>query len=142
MQGLLVNEKEYLAVFAHHQDVLDVTSIGPFKRLSSRQGACPNWQGACTVYDNRPMECRLFPFTVSLIAATSKTVRLTLHDRVDCPQKVQLRPSPETAICWVTSFAHQAYGTQKRVRITFERGWGKVTTTLLRLALRLRLIRP
>ncbi len=138
MQGLMVTETEYERVFSRHQNALEITQTGRLKRLTSKAGPCPNWQGACTVYEDRPMECRLFPFTVSIVAATSKTVHITAHDRVDCPQKETLRPRETTARRLIEAFAREAYGPNLTIHISFERGFGRLKALLLRLALRLR----
>ena len=138
MQGLMVTETEYERVFSRHQNALEITQTGRLKRLTSKTGPCPNWQGACTVYEDRPMECRLFPFTVSIVAATSKTVHITAHDRVDCPQKEALRPREATARRLIEAFAREAYGPNHTIHISFERGFGRLKALLLRLALRLR----
>lgn len=141
MQGLLVTESEFQRVFSRHHNALEITQTGRLKRLTSKAGPCPNWHGACTVYEDRPMECRLFPFTVSLVAATSQTIHITAHDRVDCPQKEALRPREAAAIDLIKAFARDAYGPGHTVHISFERGVGKIKALLLKLALRLRLFR-
>jgi hypothetical protein len=141
MQGLMVTETEYERVFARHQTALEVSQTGRLKRLTSKAGPCPNWQGACTVYADRPMECRLFPFTVSVVAATDKTVHITVHDRVDCPQKDALRPREAVARGLIEAFARDAYGPELAIRISFERGLGRLKALLLRLGLRLRWFR-
>jgi len=138
MQGLMVTEAEYERVFARHQHALEITQSGSLKRLTSKAGACPNWQGACTVYADRPMECRLFPFTVSVVATSSKTVHITAHDRVDCPQKEALRPREAVARRLIEAFAREAYGPDHSIRISFEHGLGKWKAFLLKLGLRLR----
>jgi Fe-S-cluster containining protein len=142
MQGLLVTENEYERVFEGHAHALEVTQSGRLKRLTSKAGPCPNWQGACTVYEDRPMECRLFPFTVSVVAATAKTVHITAHDRVDCPQKAVLLPRETVARSLIEAFAREAYGRDRTIRISFERGLGRMKARLLRLGLRLRWFKP
>ncbi len=138
MQGLMVTETEYQRVFARHREALEITQAGRLKRLTSKAGPCPNWLGACTVYADRPMECRLFPFTLSVVAASPRSVHITAHDRVDCPQKEALRPRESAARSLIEGFARDAYGPDRAVRVSFERGFGRLKALLLKLGLRLR----
>ncbi len=141
MQGLMVTKTEFERAFSRHRDALDITSHGKLMRLTAKAGPCPNWQGACAIYEDRPMECRLFPFTISVVATTPRRVHITAHNRVNCPQKDHLLPDETTARGLFEAFAREAFGSDRSVHIVFERGLaGKVRVFLLKLGLRLRLL--
>ena len=139
MQGLMVTRAEYDRAFRPHESALEVTHQGPLLRLTAKHGPCPNWQGACTCYEDRPMECRLFPYTVSIVATSPRAVHVTVHDRVNCPLKSELRPAKEAARRLIEPFALEAYGNDRPVSIHFEdSGWGRLKALLFRIGLRIR----
>lgn len=134
LDGLVVTAREYERVFARHADRLDVTEVGELRRVSARGAPCPNFEGRCTVYDDRPMECRLFPVTTHVVAVSGDTVRVTVHDRTNCPQKAALMPDDATVTRFVEGFARDAYGPEKAVEVIFERGFGRAAAYGLKAA--------
>jgi len=122
LSGLLLSRREYEAHFARHEENLITTHKGSFFQVTSKKGVCPNWDGQCTLYGDRPAECRLFPVTVGAVEETSTTLTMTLHSRTTCPQKETLLPSDEEAIAMARALASDAVGDTKTIRVFFERG--------------------
>lgn len=64
--------------------------------LSVRPGYnCPhlNEQMLCTIYDSRPVECRIFPYTVNQTYQMGSVVLFTYHGKTPCSRKKELFPS-------------------------------------------------
>ena len=125
LKGLRLSPQEYARHFAHHGDALSVRQDGPHYQVTSKAGPCPNWQGQCTVYETRPMECRLFPVTISNVATLGDTVVVVAHDRTACPQSSALRPSAETVETLIAGFVRESYGEHRTLRLVMDSGLGR-----------------
>lgn len=122
LKGLRLSPQEYEANFAHHAAALEIVRDGPQYRVTAKAGPCPNWKDQCTVYDTRPMECRLFPMTVSHVVEMGGHVIALAHDRTGCPQQQTLRPDNETAKAMIDGFLQDAYGGDKHRTILIDEG--------------------
>ena len=111
LSGLRVTETEFQRCFASHLDQLDIEHEGPVLVLTPKHGAaCPNWQaGGCAVYENRPRECRLFPFTLYVRKPGDRLVSIGYHSDTRCPQKQALLPPDADARAIVASFGEEAF---------------------------------
>lgn len=122
LSGLKLLESEYNLHFASDCRRLRTQEEGQFYTVSSKDaGPCPQWlKGRCNIYHDRPIECRLFPYTIGLIACDESYVVLTIHARTRCPLKKKLLMPKVKAEELVRSFAYQAFGTQHVVKIEYE----------------------
>jgi len=120
LTGLRVSPDEDERHFAAHAARLDVTRDGPVVRVSTQDGGpCPNLiEGRCTVYDTRPLECRLFPHTLYVRRATPGHVSLGYHSDTRCPSKAALLASDDEARAMVTAFGRQAFGDQVALHVS------------------------
>lgn len=122
LSGLRVNQAEYDRCFAAHADRLDIERDGPLYRISVKGGgACPNWQDKCSVYEERPMECALFPHTIGVVFDDDPMV-LTVHKRTDCPLKATLAMEGAEAVSRVEQFARESQDIQNDVRVVLDEG--------------------
>jgi hypothetical protein len=137
LKGLRLTPGEYETHFARHAQRLHIARDGPQYQVSSKDGPCPNWRGGCTVYEARPMECRLFPVTVTAVATIGPTVVAVASERTLCPQKAQLQPSDHDARTLIEGFLREAYGAHRPVRVVFDRGPGRVLALAVKAARRL-----
>jgi Fe-S-cluster containining protein len=118
LHGLKLTRNEYEAHFRQHADVLSVSQDGGIVTVSKKNGgACPNWKSdGCGVYLERPVECRLFPFTMDRVDLKKNEVIIGFHSDVNCPQKEKLlMPEPE-AHALMRRFATEAFGEVPAVR--------------------------
>src|SRR5262249_30822696 len=106
-----VTEVEFQQCFAVHADKLTIRREGPIYVLTPKDGAaCPNWvNGSCAVYDERPRECRLFPFTLFVRKQADGLVSIGYHSDTRCPMKIDLLPPDEVARDMITSFGAEAF---------------------------------
>jgi Fe-S-cluster containining protein len=90
---------------------LDIKHEGPIYVITPKNGeACPNWHdGGCSVYDERPRECRLFPFTLFVRQQKSHAVSLGYHCDTRCPLKTELLRSEDEAQAIVSDFGREAF---------------------------------
>jgi hypothetical protein len=116
ISGLRLSRSEYTRHFESHRDLLDISERSNYIEVSGRGAACPNWIGGqCSVYETRPMECRLFPYTTGEIARFGRYALISYHARTHCPQKQSLLPSREETVRLLTSFAKDTFGPNVRV---------------------------
>lgn len=94
LQGLQVTHAEYDRLFKAHEPLLTVSDRGSHLMIESVEGeVCPNWDGKCAVYLDRPIECRLFPYTLDDIDDAGSHVNVYVHTAISCPGKAALMPS-------------------------------------------------
>lgn len=123
LTGLRLTEIEFDRCFARHATALVIEREGPLYVVSQRGGeACPNWHdGGCSVYDDRPRECRLFPFTMYSDVKADSSVTLRVHSDTRCPLKSDLLGDRELALQLVRRFAEEAYGGAPAAHVRHER---------------------
>ena len=122
LSGLRVNQAEFDRCFASHQDKLSIEPDGPLLKISAHDGgACPNWKDQCTVNEDRPMECRLFPHTIGSVF-DDETLLLTVHKRTECPLKQELAMSDQAAVEMVDNFARETVGPDRAYRVLLDNG--------------------
>ena len=123
LHGLRVSHGEYERTFARWADRLDVRHDGSTVILATHGGgACPNFQGRCTVYETRPMECRLFPHSIGSVIETRHGISVSVHSRTTCPLKSQLISSDEIAHAMVADWARGWVLPGQRVEVFAESG--------------------
>jgi hypothetical protein len=122
LSGLRVNQEEYDRCFAAHADQLEINRDGPLYRISVKGGgACPNWEDKCSVYEQRPMECALFPHTLGAVFDNAPLV-LTVHKRTDCPLKATLAMAGADAVLRVEQYARASPDVGDNVRVLLDEG--------------------
>ncbi len=110
LRGLKVTRAEFDRVFSDKVDRLSIIDNGDWLQVSSTNGACPNLrEGLCQVYDDRPMECRLFPYTIETITPRDQVVQVYVHGSTHCPAREQLKPAVTTAHAMVSDFCAEAF---------------------------------
>lgn len=126
LSGLRVTPAEFERCFADYADRLEICREGPVYVLTPKAGApCPNWRdGGCAIYDVRPRECRLFPFTLYVERQSRDYVGLGYHCDTRCPLKHQLLCGDETARQLVEGFGREAFGSAV-VRVHRESAWAR-----------------
>ena len=123
LSGLKLARKEFEEHFSRHREALTVLNYDETYIISANQGhACPHWgEGGCRIYADRPIECRLFPYTVSHIAKGRKKIVMEFHDATDCPQKGRLLMPEEEARDLILALGRSAFGRNKPIVIVRRR---------------------
>jgi Fe-S-cluster containining protein len=134
LKGLRLSAAEYERHFADFGAALEVRRHGGAYRVTSKAGRCPNWQGQCQVYETRPMECRLYPYTVSHIAAVGDDVQVVMHNRTGCPQKAALTPPQAEAEALVRGYVAEVFGADARARVIFDPGGADLGVLAVKIA--------
>ena len=122
LKGLKLTASEYKRHFIQYQEKIMVHQKNrSIYEVSSRQGqACPHWENGCIIYDDRPVECRIFPHTIGKISFYHGQISLTVHARSNCPQKqILLLPWDETKRL-VSLFARDAFGNEPIIKVKRE----------------------
>lgn len=122
LSGLRLNDKEYQTHFAQFEEKVEVQSFGCVRMIAIDDG-CPHFNPSvgCTDYENRSMECRLFPHTMNHVIAFKNSVFITVHTRTVCNHKPEVMIPDEEALRLVKDWAHQTYPGRK-VTVRLENG--------------------
>ncbi len=122
LKCLKLTELEYKRYFARHRKKLEVRRYDKVYLVSSKIGeSCPYLcANKCIIYDNRPIECRLFPYTIGVVHSEQGRVLLSFHDRTICPNKKELLVSKDEAKAMVYSFARDEFGDEYVVKVKRE----------------------
>ena len=123
MSYLRLTVPEYERLFAEHRDKLIVQKKKAYYVVFAKEGqACPYFQdGACTIYNDRPIECRLFPYSLRDIKFYGEhKVLVTFHARTSCPRKNELLLSREKAKELLYSFAREVGGDKCVVEVKYD----------------------
>lgn len=116
LTGLKLSKAEFKRNFLHHRKSLLIEEYRGIYRVSGRVNRCPNWRGdQCAVYDDRPFECRFFPYTIAETMRIGRLVVLTYHHQTLCPQKDRLLAPRTEVVDMLVSFAEDAFGRDVRV---------------------------
>ena len=118
LAGLRLSKAEFERNFLRHHESLLVKEHSGIYEVAGRRNVCPNWGGnRCTVYETRPIECRIFPYTIGDVVRIGRLVVLTYHHRTRCPQKLRLLAPRTEVVDMLVSFAHDAFGRDLRVLV-------------------------
>ena len=122
LSGLRLSEIEYGQHFAKHSANFVVIQDGRLVMVSAKDGySCPYWTGdQCGIYADRPMECRLFPYSLGKIVHISNRVNLSFHSRTQCPNKEALLMSKAEANKILLSFSRRAFSDTDKINIDYE----------------------
>ncbi len=122
LEDLRLTPAEYVRHFHEYRQELSVHQKGPVYKASVKPDhTCPHWKDRCTIYDERPRECRLFPHTIGAVLVFRRRALLTFHARDSgCPQTEALVMPREQARALVASFAGEAFDERYTVTILHE----------------------
>ena len=120
LRGLKVTRNEFERYFQAHSEKLSITPAtqsGAVLVISTNDAkACPNWKdGGCTVYNERPIECRLFPYTTAGIVERRNRIEIGFHRRTNCPLKNELLMPEDDARSLIALFGKRAFGEDKTI---------------------------
>jgi Fe-S-cluster containining protein len=121
--GLMLTKEEFDRHFKGHTDKIVVRSSRNFIVISSKEGlTCPhlNVKG-CKIYHDRPIDCRLFPYTMSNVFEMEKYIKIIFHDRSDCPHKSHLFQPTDEARALAMEFARSVFGPSRSIIVIFEK---------------------
>jgi len=121
LSGLKVTPRDFELLFKAHRDKMDVKDNGAYLQISARNGeACPVFDGEkCSMYEDRPMECRLYPYTVEDVIDDGEAVRAEIHATVRCPSLSELLPTPEVAQSLTEDFLKECYP-DRDIKVVFK----------------------
>lgn len=124
--GALVSQEEYDRLYARFDGRFRIERVGRFLKLYDVSGeGCPYFeQGTgCTVYDQRPLDCRLFPFSLDHMREDSGgCLKASVNTRVGCPHAHEF-PVDKPAIAALSADMARAVG-YADARVEHERGFG------------------
>lgn len=117
--GLRLTKAEYDLCFADHAESgkVEVSREGPIYIINpDEKQKCPNWKGeGCSVYQDRPLECRLFPHTLYVKEQTPEKIEVRFHAVHSCPLVGDLRMKEDVAEAMVSEFCSQAFDSSTHV---------------------------
>jgi len=118
LSQLKLSKAEFKRSFLQHSESLLIKECRGIFIVSERGNSCPNLRGnRCTVYEIRPIECRLFPYTIGSCLRIGRLVVMTYHHRTRCPQKHRLLAPRTEVVDMLVCFAKDAFGRGVRVVI-------------------------
>jgi Fe-S-cluster containining protein len=138
--GLKVTREEFASAFAGKEDKLTVHDQGGFLEVwAGGDGACPNFiDRKCAIYDSRPAECRLYPYSIDSVEERGSAARAYVHAGTEsCPFKEPLLPPEGEVRRLMLRFLAAAYP-GKRHEVVVERDPNFKVMRLRRLRNRIR----
>lgn len=124
LSGLFLNEREFNLHFRNHEAQLEVKRSKNIAIVSTKQGGpCPHWgKEGCGIYLDRPTDCRVFPYVTTHVIAKRNKIRITFHNRSDCPKKDSLYLLIHEAEIRIllADFVRQTFGGKKPITVLNE----------------------
>lgn len=110
LTGLMLTRDEYEKLFKSHEENLSVKQSDGIYIVTPRDGAaCPHWaQGGCTVYLDRPLDCRLYPYMMTRVARSGDRIKVFLKAGQHCALMELMSKAEAHAL--VTEFWRKAAG--------------------------------
>lgn len=126
LSGLILMQKEFDVLFKSRAEGLLVRQANKVVIVSTKDGgACPHWaKGGCKIYQDRPIDCRIFPYIMTRVIEKKNKVKIIFHTRTDCPQKDKMFVlMPEAAVrALIMEFGKRIYGEDKTIIVECEKG--------------------
>jgi Fe-S-cluster containining protein len=117
--GLMLTKDEFEKHFKSHAEGLLVRVSKKIVIVSSKEGrVCPHLEnGGCRIYQDRPIDCRLYPYQMRPVHEKRKKAKIEFNTRSDCPQKKSLfLLMPEAEVrALVMAFGKKVYGENKKI---------------------------
>jgi Fe-S-cluster containining protein len=122
--GLILTKDEFEKHFKGHAEELFVRLSDNYVVISTKEGrVCPHLSdGGCRIYQDRPIDCRLYPYQMRFISGNAGKVKLVFHTRSDCPQKNALLIPEAEARALVMEFGKKVFGADKTIIVVREKG--------------------
>jgi Fe-S-cluster containining protein len=123
MSGLWTTDEEYKPVFKGHEDKLLVKRSNNIVFLYMKENEpCPLWDGQCTIYKDRPIDCRLFPYKMTNIIQYGGKIKITFNNIANCPKRNEL-VTEEEAAALILQWGKMAFGEDANIVVHNERTW-------------------
>lgn len=123
--GLKLSREEFEKHFKKYSDRLSIIKYKKMFIVYPRNNLpCPHWdkESGCTIYLDRPIDCRLYPYDLHQIIEKNGIIEIKLYDQTDCPHKEDLFMPVDEAKELIKTLAREAYGEDKPVTIQFTPG--------------------
>jgi len=119
---LMMSETEFKQHFAKHGSNFEVEQNAGLYLVRQKEGCtCPYWVGGkCTIHPDRPMDCRLFPYTIGKIFHNGNRVSIVFHSRSHCPHKEMLLTSKADAKEMLLAFGRIVFSDVDRIDVEHE----------------------
>lgn len=118
LTSLRLTGSEYFDHFADYRAALIVReTYGIYSISAKKEQSCPYWDCACRIYDKRPIECRLYPYTIGNFWKWRRHIFITFHSRTECPFKERLLIPQGKAKKMVAEFTEKAFGNRCRQHV-------------------------
>jgi len=121
LSGLRLTKDEFEIHFKKHSDGLAIARYEKtFVVSSHNNGPCPHWgKSGCRIYNDRPIDCRLYPYEITRISEKRKAIEITLLNNPGCPEMDSLLMPFEEAKALIEFFCHTVYGQGKPIIIKY-----------------------
>ena len=137
--GLRLSQDEFIAHFEAHRQGLRVRQEGSLVIISARDGlVCPNLgEKGCRIYEERPLDCRLYPYQMLPVYETKTAVKFMLYQTPTCVAGRTFNILEQEARGLVEAFGRNLYGERKIIIQIFEdRFLPKLKNRLVKLLVR------
>jgi Fe-S-cluster containining protein len=122
--GLMLTKDEFEEHFKSHAEGILIRQSDKYVVISSKEGrVCPHLEdGGCRIYQDRPIDCRLYPYVMRFVSENAKKVKIAFHTRSDCPQKKTMLLPEADARALVMEFGKKVFGEDKTIIVQREKG--------------------
>ena len=122
--GLKVSVREYEKNFKKHSFRLTTIKYNKMVILFPKNNQpCPYWdKRGCSIYEDRPIDCRLYPFELNRMVEKKQKIEVVFYDQTDCPHKEALFIPVDEAKELMKALARDVYGSGKPIEIKYEPG--------------------
>jgi Fe-S-cluster containining protein len=123
--GLKLSKREFEKHFKKHSGRLSVIKYNKMFIVYPRNKLpCPYWDEnkGCGIYEERPIDCRLYPFDLHKIIEKNGVIEIEFYDQTDCPHKEVLFMPVDEAKGLMMKLAREVYGEDKPIKIEFISG--------------------
>ena len=120
--GLKLSKAEFEKNFKKHEGKLSVIKYDKMFIVYPRSNRpCPYWDDkkGCGIYEDRPTDCRLYPYDLHKIIEKNGTIEIEFYDQTDCPHKEDLFIPVEEAKELMKILAREVFGHDKPIMIEF-----------------------
>jgi len=122
----MLTKEEFERHFKSHSEKLEVRPSNGFIIISSKEGqVCPHYEiSGCRIYNDRPIDCRLFPYVMHRFITRLNKTKIVYHTNSDCPEKNALFQHVPKAIArsLIMEFGKKVYGENKAITAQCENG--------------------